>query len=229
MLATIMEQYTYMVLRMARVLLKIFVSFFLILLASRAYAANLGSVVKNDFAEMSGVESAKFTMLFWNIESESYTVKLSVKEAPKDWTIIMDPYEFSLNRETGEEYISLPYVDENVKAKVVNVFVKPSNSSKPNKYFVVIKAETIMHKNETNGISVIPERLFQFEINLNGFTTSNEENKIELSRKEFEINNDGLEMNSKKNENRADKEYFYLVAVTIVILFSIIIYKKINR
>jgi len=216
---------------MVKVLLKILVIIlFLILLSSRVYAINLGSIAKNKFAEISGDESVKFKMLFWNAEDESYTMKLTIKEAPKDWIIIIDPNEFVLNKTIGEEYINLPYTNENIKAKIVNLFVKPDSNSKPGKYFVIIKTEIKLSKNEKNGITIIPGSVFKFEINLKGFVISNDtetkENTIELSGNGLNSKSEDLKINNSKNENQIDKKYFYFIVVFLVILTSITIYKK---
>lgn len=201
---------------------------FLILISSNACAINLGSVEKNNFAEISDDESAKFTMLFWNSESEPYGVKLLVKDFPENWIVIIDPDEFILNKSVGEEYINLPYSNENVKAKVVNIFVKPDSSSKPGKYLVTVKTETNLNQNEANQLSIIPERLFTFEINLKGFTTSNDivENKVKIPTNEIETKNDSLESYYLKADDKTDKKYFYLAIASLVIIISIIIYKK---
>jgi len=201
---------------------------FLILISSNVYAINLGSVAKNSFAEISNGESTKFTMLFWNRESESYDVRLLVKDSPKDWTVIIDPDEFMLNKSTGEEYINLPYSNENVKAKVVNIFVKPDNLSKPGKYSVTVKTETNLNQSEANQLSVIPERLFTFEIDLKGPATPNDsvESIVKIPTNETETKNDSLESYYLKVDDKTDKKYFYLAILSLVVIVSIIIYKK---
>jgi len=214
---------------MVKVLLKISAIFiFLILLSSGAYAINLGSVTRNSFAEISNGESTKFTMLFWNSESEPYDVRLLVKDSPKDWIVIIDPDEFMLNKSIGEEYINLPYSNENVKAKAVNIFVKPDNFSKPGKYSVTVKTETNLNQNESNQLSIIPERLFTFEIDLKGLTTSDNivESKVKIPTNEIETKNDSLESYYLKVDDKTDKKYFYLAIVSLVVIVSIIIYKK---
>lgn len=217
-----------------KILLKtIFIILFLILLSSETYAINLGSIAKNNFAEISNRESIKFKMLFWNIENESYTVKMSIKEAPKNWTVIIDPDEFVLNKSIGEEYIKLPYANENIKAKVVNLFVKPDENSKPDKYFIFIKAETEIKQNEENIITIVPERIFKFEIDLRGFKLAdsnnvieNKEKTVDFSGNVFNHKNENLKTSNSKNENQINKEYIYYILVFMIILISIIIYKK---
>ncbi len=219
---------------MVKVLLKtlVIVLFFMLLLSSRVCAINLGSVAKNNFATVSIDKSTKFEMLFWNIEEEPYTIKLSINNAPKDWTVIIDPDEFILNKTIGEEYINLPYLDEDIKAKIINLFVKPSSDSKPGKYFISIKSEVRISQSEKNAITIVPGSILNFEVELEGFdiTESNiiiesEENKIDFSENGFETNGKDLKI-SNFNEENIDKSYFYLIIVFLVIVISIIIYKK---
>ena len=220
---------------MVKVLLKTMVMsiLFLILLSSEVYALNMGSVAKNKIAEISIGESAKFKMLFWNTEDESYTMKLSIKEAPKDWTIMLDPSEFVLKKTIGEEYINLPYTNEIIKAKIVNLFVKPASNSKSGKYFVTIKAEPRLSQNEIGDINVIPARLLKFEIDLKSLNiidsmniSGNQKNTIEFSGNGFDYEGENLEINNAKNENQIDKKYFYFIILFMIVLISITIYKK---
>jgi hypothetical protein len=201
---------------------------FLILLSSEVYAINLGSIVKNKFTEISKDESAKFKMLFWNVESKSYIVKLTVKEAPKDWIVLFDPSKFVLDKTIGEEYINLPYTDENIKAKIVNVFVKPVSKARSGKYFVVVKAETKLSQNEKNGITFVPQRLFEFEVDIKGFNTteSAESINIEFSENKVDTDNENLKVINLENENNISRTYFYLAIIFLVLVMATIIYKK---
>ncbi len=214
---------------MVKTLLKLSILFF-ILLSVNSYALNMGSVSKSKYAEISVGETAKFKMLFWNIENETYNVKLSVKEAPKDWIVIIDPKEFNLNKSIGEEYIKLPYMKENVKAKIVNLFVKPYTKSKSGKYFVTIMAE--ISSKEKNGIKIIPATMFKFEIVLksfNGFKMNENvenNNTINFSRNDFKSKNENLKIINSENGGKKDKKVFYLTMIFLIILISIILYKK---
>ncbi len=207
---------------------------FLILLSSGVHAINMGSVAKNKFAEISNDESVKFKMLFWNAEDESYTMKLSTKEAPENWIIILDPSEFVLNKTVGEEYINLPYSNEIIKAKVVNLFVKPVINSKSGKYFITIKAEPRLSQNEIDGINIIPTRILKFEIDLENFEViesknikEEQKNTIEFFEKSLEYNGESVKIsNSENEEKKMDKKYFYFIIIFLVAIISIIIYKK---
>jgi uncharacterized membrane protein len=209
---------------MERVLLKSFAIIFFVLLSTEVYAINLGSIVKNDFAQTTNYESVKFKMLFWNVESESYTLKLTVKEAPEDWTVIIDPDEFVLNNSVGEEYIKLPYMNENTRAKVVNLFVKPDLNSKAGNYSVFVEAET-KTSDETSGIEIVPQRLMKFVIDLRGIETSDEVD----SNIPPEGNNQNESENSElisTGEDIENNSYFYFIVLFLVIIASIILYKK---
>ena len=210
---------------MEKVLLKpVVVVFFFILLSSEAYAISLGSIVKNDFAEIIDSESAKFKILFWNIETESYTLKLSIKESPEDWIVIIDPDDFVLDRTIGEEYISLPYMNENIRAKVVNLFVKPDSDSKPGNYSVVIEAGSRTY-DESGGIKIVPERVLKFRIDLKGLVVSNDiENGLTPENESVSRINELKTIYT--TQNQIDKEYLYLIVMFLIILASIIIYKK---
>jgi uncharacterized membrane protein len=211
---------------MVKVPLKTFITVvFLILLSSSAYAINLGSLVKDKSGEVTKEESTKFKMLFWNAESEAYDVRLSAKESPKDWTVIIDPAEFVLDKSIGEEYVSLPNVDENVKAKVVNVFVRPDKDSKPGNYSVVVKAETILKQSEINGVTVVPERLFKFEVDIKGPVSSVDDYKASTENK-IDYNIVSKEKSDENISDTSDKKYFYFFALAMIVLFSIILYKK---
>jgi uncharacterized membrane protein len=214
---------------MVKVLLKTLVLFlFFILLSSAVYAINVGSVVKNEFVEILSEESVKISMLFWNIEEESYTVKLSVKDAPKNWLIIFDPSEFVLNKSIGEEYIDLPYTDEKIKAKAVNVFVKADTNSKPGKYFIVIRAETKLPQ-KVNGINVVPERLFEFEIDLKESAVTNRienGNSVLSLGKEFDLKFEEAKIINSNIKELKNKDNFYIFVMFLVLSVLIIIYKK---
>ncbi len=202
---------------------------FLILLSSRVYAINFGSVVKDNFAETTNDESVRFTVLFWNAEDVSYTTKLSVKNAPKEWTVIIDPEEFVSNKTNGEEYIKLPYTDELIKTKVVNLFVKPDGNSEPGNYSVVIRAETKLSQNSESDITIVPERTFEFEIDLKGFETLGETrngNSIEFSGDGFDSNNEILKTGGPKEDGQASKNIFYFAIMLLIIITSMLIYKK---
>jgi hypothetical protein len=210
---------------MARALLKTVAIFlFFVLLSSEVYAINLGSIAKNSFAKITNYESVVFKMLFWNAEEETYKLKLSVKELPEDWIVIIDNDEFELNSSTGEEYIKLPYMDDNIRAKVVNLFVKPSPDSKSGNYSIVVSAG-IEADNETGGIIIVPETLMKFEIDLTGTADPEDTGNIGATEKNNITGKQVTGLSTPNNiyENRI---YLYVIILFAVIFISFVLYKK---
>jgi hypothetical protein len=194
---------------------------FFILMSSSAFAINLGTVVKNKIVEISGEESEKASILFWNVDEESYNVKLSVKQSPKDWIIIIDPDYFVLNKFIGEEHISLSHTNEVIKAKVVNVFVKTDKNTISGIYPIVIRAETEVDSN--GGINVVPERLIEFDVDLktNGKNIEKYDDVLNYNVPDIIQNEKIKEVFSEENKNN-------LVFVLLLsFIFLIIIYKRI--
>jgi len=188
---------------------------FLIIFSAETYALSMGTVVKNDFAKIAIDESAKFTVLFWNVENESYQVELYVKEAPENLVVIVEPNNFVLNSSTGKEYIKLPYKNEYIKATPVDIIVKPS-SSKPGRYNISIIARSILPQ---NNISFSQERIFKFLVEVENplyFESSNEQEVIQNHQNQY------LEQ-----ENLVDtsSNYFYPIVILIILLISFLIYK----
>jgi len=185
---------------------------FLIIFSTSAFALNLGTLVNNDYVKLSVNESARFKVLFWNIENESYKIQLNVKEAPEDWTIIIEPNNFVLNSTFGKEYFKLPYGNY-VKATPVDIIVKPTN--RPGKYDIIISAKTILPQ---NGINFAQERLFKFVVEVENplyFENSKQQNVI-LSNQNNYI----------EKEKPIVKEInIYPIAILIIILISFLIYK----
>lgn len=177
-------------------------------------AISMGTVVKTSTAKIEPGESARFTILFWNVEDTSYNVELDVKETPTDWMTIIQPEEFTLNSSTGREYISLPYTDKIVKVFPVDIFVKPENST-AGRYYVTIIARAGL---PSQGLSFFQEREFKLTIDVAGLQPSSQaENKTNLNTDESQALN---------NKSSAIPHYFFYIAVIVCILVvSLIIYK----
>jgi uncharacterized membrane protein len=185
---------------------------------------NLGSMVKNGSASITNTESVKFKMLFWNVEEDSYNVNISVKDYPEKWIVFIDPVSFILNRNVGEESISLTYYG-NVRAKVVNLFVKPDSNSKPGTYLISLKAETDVDHADRN-IIINPDRIYNFEINIIGNEVLNE--AVSNNKTDFSESEETLYDTMKIQETGIDKNYFYLLIFVVIALISIVVYKKYN-
>ncbi len=214
-----MGAFLYMALKMEKVYKILLIILFFILLSSDVYAINFGAFVKDKTSTIIVGESKKLTAIFWNSADEPYKVILTIDESPNDWIVVLDPSEFILNKTIGEEYISLPYTEEIIKAKVVNLFVKADGNSKSGKYYITIRAESVPFTNNGN-LNVISERLFRFEINLDAMSYNNDN-----------VNhNDDVNWNLKLSNNDRDTESFYFNPFTMLLIFLIliIIYKKIE-
>jgi hypothetical protein len=205
---------------------KIALAVCMILMSSSAYAINLGSAEKIRYDEITSFESAEFKLIFWNNENTTYDVKLTASDYPKDWAVIIDPSEFLLNRNTGDEYISLPYTSENVKAKVVKIFVKPTEKSLTGIYKISVKSQTGLPGPAEGGMNIMSEKIFTFEVNLTGLTDTIDV-EVQNSTANYPHTDTANEPQlSKETANRDDKEGFYAVIIILVAAISIIIYKK---
>jgi hypothetical protein len=191
---------------------------FLAILSMRAYAISMGTVVKNDFARISIDESARFTILFWNIEDNDYKVELSVKESPKDWTVIIEPNNFVLNSSVGKEYINLPY--GRIKAAPINVIVKPPSSVGFGNYEIIINARSEL---PNSGITLSQERLFKFVVEVGNPLFFKETGKQKDNNQKEKQTVTGESISLEKENNNSN--YFYLIIILIIILASFLIYK----
>jgi len=192
---------------------------FSLLLSSGAYAISMGSVVKNDFEKITNSESAKFTLLFWNIDKESYRVRLYIRELPNDWIIIIEPNNFILNASVGKEYINLPYMNDGVKATPVEVIVKPITSTRPGKYNITLSSRT---ESPSDGISFSQERLFNFIVEVENPTYF--ESSEEQIANQYNENESTSSLSYRLNLENTDLSYFYVIII-IILLFSFLIYK----
>jgi hypothetical protein len=202
----------------------ILVAIIFILLSSRAYSMNLGSAQKNDYASIDSYESAKFKMLFWNSENDTYMVNITAVDFPKDWTVIIDPNDFYLSRSTGEERISLPYTKETVMAKTVMIYVKPDTNSLSGAYSVSIRAQTKMPEMQTSGMNMVSEKLFKFTVNLSSTASSEKvagNVTVEHSLETQVVKNETVVTEKGESSNPA-----FAIAVILVAVASIILYKK---
>jgi len=128
-------------------------------------AINFGTVQKNRYAEVKQGETAEFIILFWNLD-EPLPVKLKVRSVPENFSIIIRPEEFILNKsEIGppydeSEYLNLGGMD--VKVFPVKILVKPPLETNLGKYEVLV---TVFAGTPTHGISILQEKTFKFTLN----------------------------------------------------------------
>jgi uncharacterized membrane protein len=184
-----------------------------LLILPEAEAISFGSLLKKDFAQIKANESAKFEILFWNVEEKPYQVQLEVEEAPEDWLVMIQPKEFTLSSSTGEEYISLPYLEKPTKAFLVNVFVKPENS-KAGKYQVLIRARAGLPE---QSISFFQEREFKLIVEIEGEKIQKIENKTSIEQKPLP--------SIGKIAEQMPSTFSYIFAIISILVLSAIIYK----
>lgn len=192
----------------------------LALLSTGSYAMNMGSAQKGSYALIDGDDSANFGLLFWNSDSETYFMVIEPKIYPDGWNVTADPSEFYLSRDMGDEYISLPYTSEDVMARLVKIYIKPSDGYPRGIYEVTLAARAGMPETKTSGMSIVSEKLFNFHVNISGQTepawhefnpTSTEEEYTYQMPEEVE---EGID------------ESDFFIAIILVAVMSIIIYKK---
>lgn len=145
----------------------------LLLTVQTAGAMSMGTVVKKDTMTITNDGLAKFTILFWNVENNSYNVELYVKELPKGWLVNIQPEEFMLNSSSGSEHVVLSS-DKTVKAFPVNVSVVPENPE-PGKYQITLVARAGVNK---EGMSFFQEREFRLNVNVTESKSSSVFSKI---------------------------------------------------
>jgi hypothetical protein len=203
----------------------IIITLCMLLIPSSAYAISLGSTQKITFAEVSPLDSAKFSMLFWNTDNQTYSVSLTTQEYPEGWSVIISSPEFFLNRDSGDENIVLPYMQDSVMAKNVDIYVKPGEKSPPGAYRIVVKSETRLPEIKTSGMNVISERLYVFDVNITGIITTSSQSQDR--RVVYDYGNSSQPKDRLSSESKTDdKTLFYLMVVIFVLASSIIIYKK---
>ena len=146
---------------------KIIIILFLLTI-STAQAASLGSIQKNDRAEIKPEETAIFTVLFYN-DNPPILVTLTEKNVPDEWIVIIQPESFILNQSLPEnppydedvEYLNTP--KGLIKTYPVRIYIKSPESVEPGEYEIFVSA---IGGNPSGGLSVFQERVFKFTVNV---------------------------------------------------------------
>ncbi len=192
-------------------LLNLTILSFFILLPS-VEAISLGTLVKNDFVAVKQNESAKFIILFWNVENSSYIVETKVESSPENWIIIVNPERFLLDSTTGSESIFLPYQKDPVRAFPLNVFVKPV-SAKPGNYTLVLSAAA---GHPGNTINFFQERKFKLTLKVEG--------EAEVSS-QTSIQETGMPAGEIAQIQNYSNYILYAAALVCILFISLLIYK----
>lgn len=142
-------------------------SFSFLLILSTVQATSLGTIKKNEYAEARPGETAIFTILFWSTDN-TVPVKLTPVKIPENWSVMIRPDDFILNRSKPEsppyteaEYFNSP--DGAIKTIPVKVYVSVPRSEKLGTYEILVSASAGSVGKE---ISVLQERVFKFVVDV---------------------------------------------------------------
>jgi hypothetical protein len=145
-----------------------FAALILLLLPNISQAASIGTILKNDHEFVKRGETGSFVVLLWNME-ESTPVKMSVRHAPKDWNIIIDPREFVLNqsKEKGPPYDpDAQYVNSNgviITSIPVRILVNVPKNSDLGEHVIIV---TAIIGEPQDGMSFLLEKNFRLVVNV---------------------------------------------------------------
>jgi len=111
------------------------------ILPAAAQSINFGTLLKDNQVKITPGSTADFTILVWTLIEEEYPVMFTIKEVPKDWKVIINPTgDFVLNQDPEEPTEIMLLGNENVKAKVIKVYVKTPSGAADGEYKVKISA-----------------------------------------------------------------------------------------
>jgi hypothetical protein len=182
-----------------------------LLLAQSVEAMNLGTVIKQGMQTVTVGESAKFTILFWNSEYETYKVRLEADDVPEDWQVIIQPEEFLLDANTGSEQLVVG--SKSVNVLPVNIFIKPTSAGT---YSISIKAVAGMPNGQIN---FFQERRFLLNLAVIGAEEKPEVNKPSAT-------NIPMQPTGNMPKPAGNQQHLLQILLVVCILvFSLLIYK----
>jgi hypothetical protein len=138
-------------------------SLLFLMLCSQAYASGMGIATKGSFASVYANESAKFSMLMWNAESDSYQVNITQRQAPDGGSVMANPEKTVLNSSYGAQFMQLPYMEDPVAATPVDIIVKPSAYSAPGRYNISVAVSAGIPGAQ---IGIVQERVVNFAVEI---------------------------------------------------------------
>ena len=188
-----------------------------ILISAESYAMSMGTVAKNDFVKIEAGNSAKFSLLFWNVGNESYNVSL-YWNVPEGWSVIIEPENFVLNSSFGKEYIKLSYASDYVKATPVDILVLPPSEVSPDVYNITINA---IAEKSSDSISISQERVFNLKVKLENplfFESKEERNDTRSGGYLYASDEYSIEKDAVKND-------YFLIVIIVIIFISLLVYK----
>ncbi|MEM7819639.1 MAG: hypothetical protein QXD48_02310 [Candidatus Aenigmatarchaeota archaeon] len=187
-------------------------SFFiaLILFFSYAHAIGIGSSIRNNYIKIIENETVTVKAIFWNRENNTYEIEIYAKDVPENFSIFIEPNKFLLNRTTGSEYIILPSPNEVISATPVLIKIFPIGAIW-GQYNITIIAKIVLPENK---ITFLQEQEFRLIIDTD---------KQNYNEKNEHVNNISIIETDKENDEQKDNNY--IIAIFIILLISVIIYK----
>jgi hypothetical protein len=206
---------------MARILSAIFISF--MLLTSGTYAISMGSLLRNGVDSIGPDESARFSIMFWNVGSDTFEVLLTPRIVPDGWTVVIEPNDLHLNSSSGDMYISLPYQSNPAKATTVNVVIKPPYYAPTGKYNFTVTGAT---KYPGSDVGFSQERAFNLAVDLvNPVTFENHSQDASTSAASAVSEGQNITSMAVRDKDAEDASYLYMSVILMIILFSLLVYK----
>jgi hypothetical protein len=195
--------------RLPRYLLAIFVAF-----AGISFAFNFGAVARNDIVAIEPGGVARFKFLLWTADEQHYGVKI-YSQAPDGWAVLIEPDSFTIDRNSGSEYI---YTAGNrISATPVSIAVIPNSTAGEGN--IIIRA---VAGNGGDQLSFLQERYFNLTVQIGKPDTSQVMNDTKTKQNTTKPEN----ISAKTEEKPADYILiFIIVAVIVIILISILIYR----
>jgi len=126
-----------------------------------------GTTQKNTRSVVNPMQTAEFTILFWNIKESSFPVKLRSRQVPEGMLVLIEPEEFMLDysivtsfpAEKGRDYINTQY--GLMLTKPVKVSVKVEETVDYGEYSFLVTATA---GEPTSGVSALLEKTFMLSI-----------------------------------------------------------------
>lgn len=179
----------------------IFLGFWLIF-SNLTSALNFGTLVPKNLKEVSVNQTVSFKIFFYTLENESYNLRISVRQKPEDWEVLVIPSNFILNNSFKSEEVL--YKDgKKIPLFPVNVITKTSDSNQ-SLNSIILEARI---ENESEGIKAIPAQLIELKIKLLNFS----------SPQPLTLN---VETKPKKRF-----DWFPIFAILLILIVSFLIYK----
>ena len=134
-----------------------------------ALGLTLSATLENKEFQVYPGETAKFTILFWNVENSPNIIKLRIRQVSGNMSVMLEKEEFTINpskvtsfpAEKGREYMDTKY--GLMLTTPVDVLVNVSESVEPGSYNIYVTATA---GKPGSGISTRLEKTFKLTVNV---------------------------------------------------------------